>query len=157
MIFLASMLLSWSEIARLLNLRERVPGVGDGITEGHRYTVIQREDEIYVVLPDHPRDKCEEIVKRILQRLKPDAEIKISSIGYASGHCNYCLSASSLTYRCHRCGGWYCSEHRLPERHNCPNGEGGRVSRRQQLKKTGVHKEKKEKKEEVVAVQLPCA
>jgi len=154
MIFLASMLLSWSEIARLLSLRERMPGVGDGTVEGHKYTIVQRGDEIYIVLPDYPRDKCEDLVRRLLQRLKPEAEIKVSSIGYASSRCNYCLSSSSMTYRCHRCGGWHCSEHRFPERHNCPNGDSGRASRRQQLKKPGVQKEKKE---EVVAVQLPCA
>ena len=156
MIFLASMLLGWSEIARLLRLRERIPGVGDGTIEGHRYTVIQRGNEIYVILPDHPRDKCEEMVRRILQRLRPDAEIKIDSVGYASGHCNYCLASFSLTYRCHRCGGWYCSEHRLPERHNCPNGGTGIGTRRQQPKETRRTKEKA-KKEEIIAVQLPCA
>jgi hypothetical protein len=157
MIFLSSMLLSWSEIVRLLGLKERRNQVGDGTVEDHKYTVVQRGDEIYIVLPDYPRDKCEDIVRKLLQKLKPEAEIKISSIGYASSHCNYCLTSSPMTYRCHRCGGWYCSEHRLPERHNCPNGGGGRVSRRQQLKETGSQKEKKEKKEKVVAVQLPCA
>jgi len=155
MIFLATLLLNWSEIVRLLSLREREKGVGDGTVDGHKYTVVQRGEQIYIVLPDHPRDKCESIVKKLLQKLKPDAEIKISSIGHASTHCNYCLMPFSLTYRCHRCGGWYCSEHRLPERHNCPD-EGkkvlaGRIQRKES------RKEERKEKEKIIAVRLPCA
>lgn len=154
MIFLAALLLNWSEIVRLLSLREK--GVGDSTVEGHKYTVVQRGDQIYIVLPDHPQDRCESIVKKLLQKLKPEAEIKVSSAGYASTHCNYCLT-SSLTYRCHRCGRWYCAEHRLPERHNCPGDEEEVVAKRAQRKEAARKEEEKEKKEKIIAVQLPCA
>jgi predicted nucleic acid binding AN1-type Zn finger protein len=156
MIFLAALLLNWSEIVRLLSLRQREKGVGDGTVDGHKYTVMQRGEQIYIVLPDYPRDKCENIVKKLLQKLKPDAEIKISSIGYASTHCNYCLVPFSFTYRCHRCGGWYCVEHRLPEKHNCPDDGGGAVAERGQ-RKEARKEEDKAKKEKIVAVRVPCA
>ena len=154
MIFLASLLLSWSEIARILGLRERAKGVGDGTVDGRNYTVVQRGDEIYIILPDYPREKCEDVVKKLLQKLKPDAEIKVASAGYASTHCNYCLAPLSLPHRCHRCGGWYCAEHRLPERHNCPGGSGVRTA--QQVQRKEKHK-MSERKEKIVAVQVPCA
>lgn len=157
MIFLAALLLNWSEIVRVLSLREREKGVGDGSVEGHSYTVVQRNGEIYIVLPDYPRDKCESIVKKLLQKLKPHAEIKMSSIGHASSHCNYCLATFSLTYRCHRCGGWYCVDHRLPERHNCPDEGEGSTAKRTQPKETRIKEQDKEKGEEIVAVRLPCA
>jgi len=157
MIFLASLLLNWSEIVRLLRLREREKGVGDGTVEGHKYTIVQRGDEIYIVLPDYPRDRCESIVKKLLQKLRPDAEIKIGSIGYASSHCNYCLISLPFPYRCHRCGGWYCAEHRLPERHNCPGESGKLAVKGAQRKGEEAKKESKEKKEKIVAVQVPCA
>lgn len=157
MIFLASLLLNWSEIVRLLSLREREKGVGDGTVEGHKYTVVQRGDEIYIVLPDYPRDRCESIVKKLLQKLRPDAEIKIGSIGYASSHCNYCFTSLPFPYRCNRCGGWYCSEHRLPEKHNCPNGTGEAATQRRQRRDEEKKQVTKEKKEKIVAVQVPCA
>lgn len=156
MIFLASMLLSWSEIARLLGLREREKGVGDGTVEGYKYTVVQRGDEIYIVLPDYPRERCEDVVKKLLRKLRPDAEIQIGSVGHASNHCNYCLTSLPFPYRCHRCGGWYCAEHRLPERHNCPGEPGELVAERVQQKGQGKKREEKEKKEKIVAVQVPC-
>ncbi len=151
MIFLASLLLNWSEIVRLLSLREREKGVGDGTVEDHKCTIVQRGDEIYIVLPDYPRDRCEDIVKKLLQKLKPDAEIKIGSVGYASSHCNYCLTSLPFSYRCHRCGGWYCAEHRLPERHNCP-GESGKLA----VERVQRKEEEKREKEKIVAVQVPC-
>ncbi|ELZ91839.1 rhomboid family protein/GlpG-like protein [Haloferax mucosum ATCC BAA-1512] len=33
--------------------------------------------------------------------------------------CDVCGKDESLPYRCSRCGGTFCSEHRLPENHNC--------------------------------------
>jgi len=157
MIFLASLLLNWSEIVRLLSLREREKGVGDGAVEGHKYTVVQRGDEIYIVLPDYPRERCEDVVKKLLRKLRPDAEIQIGSVGHASSHCNFCLTSTPFPYRCHRCGGWYCGEHRLPERHNCPSGPSEAVIQRTQRKEEEKKKETREKKEKIVAVQVPCA
>ena len=156
MIFLASVLLSWSEIARILGLRERAKGVGDGTVDGRNYTVVQRGDEIYIILPDYPREKCEDVVKKLLQKLKPDAEIKVASAGYASTHCNYCLAPLSLPHRCHRCGGWYCAEHRLPERHNCPGKPSELVAERVKQKGPDKKREEKQRKEKIVAIQVPC-
>ncbi|WP_416838918.1 rhomboid family intramembrane serine protease [Haloferax sp. DFSO52] len=33
--------------------------------------------------------------------------------------CDVCGADESLPYRCSRCGGTFCSNHRLPENHNC--------------------------------------
>jgi len=154
MIFLASILLSWSEIARILGLRERTSGVGDGKIDGYSYTVVQQEDKIYIVLPDYPRERCEEVVQKLLRRLRPEAEISIGSVGHASSHCNYCLAPVSFPYRCHRCAGWYCGEHRLPERHNCPSGLGEAAAEHAQLK---GEERKRESREKIEVVQIPCA
>ena len=37
----------------------------------------------------------------------------------ASGVCNYCKKRVFLPYRCHRCQGLYCADHRFPETHDC--------------------------------------
>jgi len=153
MIFLASMLLGWSEIARILGLRERTRGVGDGKIDGYSYTVVQQGDRIYVVLPDYPRERCEEVVQKLLRMLRPDAEIQIGSVGRTSSHCNYCLTPVSFPYHCHRCAGWYCGEHRLPERHNCPGELGEVATERVHVK--GEEREK-ERGEKIVVVQVPC-
>jgi membrane associated rhomboid family serine protease len=34
--------------------------------------------------------------------------------------CDACGRHENLPYQCHRCGGTYCGEHRLPENHDCP-------------------------------------
>ncbi|WP_411965597.1 rhomboid family intramembrane serine protease [Haloferax sp. YSMS24] len=34
--------------------------------------------------------------------------------------CDVCGRHENLPYRCSRCGGTFCSEHRLPENHDCP-------------------------------------
>jgi membrane associated rhomboid family serine protease len=34
--------------------------------------------------------------------------------------CDRCGSQESMPYQCRLCGGTYCSEHRLPENHDCP-------------------------------------
>jgi membrane associated rhomboid family serine protease len=34
--------------------------------------------------------------------------------------CDACGKTENMPYRCHHCGGTYCSEHRLPEAHDCP-------------------------------------
>ena len=116
--------MSWEAIIRVLGLRERVKGIGDGYVDGYRYTIVQRGDEILIVLPDYaPREKCQEVAKKILSHLSPKSKILVATMGYASSHCNYCLKSTPMPYHCHRCGGWYCGSHRLPEKHNCPGEE----------------------------------
>ncbi len=34
--------------------------------------------------------------------------------------CDVCGTDADMPYECHRCGGTFCSEHRLPEHHDCP-------------------------------------
>ncbi|MFW5965217.1 MAG: rhomboid family intramembrane serine protease [Halodesulfurarchaeum sp.] len=38
--------------------------------------------------------------------------------------CDYCGQESPMPYQCRLCGGTYCSDHRLPENHDCPGLEG---------------------------------
>ncbi|MFA9517002.1 rhomboid family intramembrane serine protease [Halopenitus sp. H-Gu1] len=34
--------------------------------------------------------------------------------------CDECGAYENMPYQCHRCGNTFCSDHRLPESHNCP-------------------------------------
>ena len=145
---------SWESIVRMLDLRERAKGVGDGSVEGHRYTIIQRGERISIVLPDpQPQEKCLEAAKKIYSRLAPESAVQIVTMGHASSHCNYCLKPTPLPYRCYRCKGWYCESHRLPEQHNCP-GKGGAEK---VVERVGPEKsEMKDKKSEIVVLEAPC-
>lgn len=143
---------SWETITRALRLHERVRGIGDGEVEDYRYTIVQRGDEILIVLPDYaPREKCQEIAKRILSQLAPKSKVRVATMGYASSHCNYCLKPTPMPYQCHRCGGWYCENHRLPEKHNCPGEETKTGKSVERLKP-----KKREKKKEIVVAEVPC-
>ena len=142
----------WETIIRRLELNERARGVGDGKVEGYRYTIIHRDDEILIVLPDYePREKCQKVAKKILSKLMPKSEIEIVTLGYASSNCNYCLKPTSLPYKCYRCGGWYCETHRLPEKHECPDGKG---KGERTVKRIKSKREKE--KERVVVTEVPC-
>jgi len=158
MIFLVLLALGWAGILEGLNLRERATGIADGNIEGHNYTVIQRGKRVYVVLPDyHPWEQCEEIVRKLLKKLRPEAEVEVMRLGRASTHCNYCLESSPFPYRCHRCRGWYCQEHRLPERHNCPGLGGAKMATKLEIKMKETAKKAEERgREKVEAVEIPC-
>jgi len=43
--------------------------------------------------------------------------------------CHYCGRDEPLPFRCQYCQGFFCSEHRLPENHACPEGWRARASR----------------------------
>jgi len=144
--------IAWEEIIRRLDLRERTKGIGDGKIEGQRYTVVQRGDEISIVLPDYePREKCLEIVKKILLKIAPKSTIEVATVGHASSHCNYCLQPTPLPYKCSRCEEWYCQEHRLPEKHNCPE-EKRKIEKIIQR----IKPKRGEKKKEIVVAEIPC-
>jgi len=144
--------LSWEIIIRVLGLRERVKGIGDGEADGYRYTVVQRGDEILIVLSDYaPREKCQEVAKKILSHLSPESKIQVATMGYASSNCNFCLKPSPMPYHCHRCGGWYCESHRLPEKHNCPD-EGEKTGKIAEQLKPRKH----ERKREIIVAEVPC-
>jgi predicted nucleic acid binding AN1-type Zn finger protein len=155
MIFLVALLLGWDSIVQSLRLKERIKGVGDGTIEGHRYIIVQHGDQIFIELPDHPREQCEEIVKKILQKLKPSAEIKVTSFGYVSTHCNYCLLPDALLHKCHRCDGWYCNQHRLPEQHNCPDDEMAEKGREIQQKNRDKE-QTGDQREQIIVSRVPC-
>ena len=75
MIFLVLMALSWAGILQRLGLTERIFGMADGNIDGYRYSIIQRGDRIYILLPDYsPREKCREVTEKILKTLSPEAE-----------------------------------------------------------------------------------
>jgi len=144
--------ITWEEIIRLLGLRERTKGIGDGKIDGQRYTVVQRGSEVSIVLPDYePREKCLEMVKKILLRIAPKSTIEVATVGYASSHCNYCLQPTPLPYQCSRCEEWYCQDHRLPEEHNCPEGK-----RKTEKIVRRIKPKKEEKKKEIVVAEIPC-
>lgn len=43
-------------------------------------------------------------------------------------HCDYCdIKIDGLPFHCRRCGGNFCSSHRLPEYHNCPGLKRGNI------------------------------
>ena len=143
--------LRWESVIHKLGLHERAEGIGDGNVEGYRYTIVQRGDEILIVLPDYePREKCLEVARKILLKLAPKSVVRVAKMGYASSHCNYCLEPTPLPYRCYRCEGWYCESHRLPEKHNCPEGN------KKAEKVIERVKPKEEKREEIVVTEIPC-
>jgi len=143
--------LTWEIVTRVLKLHERVRGIGDGEVEGYRYTIVQRADEVLIILPDYaPREKCQEVAKRILSQLVPKSKVRVATMGYASSHCNFCLKSTLMPYHCYRCSGWYCESHRLPEKHNCP-GEGEKTKIGERVKP-----KKQEKKREIIVSEVPC-
>lgn len=87
--------------------------------------------ELQFFLPDSsvPKEVCEKVVKKLSAKIytlitkeafHPEY---IKVVGPTPSFCYYCLESVYMPFRCYRCGGFYCSKHRLPERHNCPGGE----------------------------------
>lgn len=77
--------------------------------------------------PSVPAEINERVVRRIASELyehvhgveMPPEKLKVEAATYS--FCYYCLKpVRELLFRCRRCGGRYCSQHRLPERHKCP-------------------------------------
>jgi predicted Zn-ribbon and HTH transcriptional regulator len=124
-------------------------------------TLIVDGDKINIIIPDEyiSKEECEEIAKKILIRLYlllgknvKFEEITVTRLGYASGTCNYCLAITPLTFKCKRCGGYYCAEHRLPEKHNCPSGKTEKINNRNTVRKRKTSK----KREEIILCEAPC-
>ncbi|WXG40883.1 MAG: AN1-type zinc finger domain-containing protein [Candidatus Freyarchaeum deiterrae] len=151
-----------SELA--FNIRDRNITQGSIEHQGRRIdiTIIREGEKLSIIIPDNriPKDECEQIAKKILINLyailgkstKPE-EIMVTRLGYASGICNYCLIVAPLTYKCHRCGGYYCAEHRLPEKHNCPK------EREEETTNKNIDKNKKPNKEKgrkIILSEAPC-
>jgi len=148
--------LRWESLIRILGLHERVKGIGEGKVEGYRYTIVQRGDEILIILPDYaPREKCQEVAKKILLKLTPKSKIQVATMGYASSHCNFCLKSTNLK----RCSisisvmdkiKWSLRKD-LPEKHNCPGEEEKTEKIAERLKP-----KKQEKKKEIIVAEVPC-
>lgn len=144
--------LTWPDIVKRLNLEEREENIGDGYTDdGYPYSIIKREDKLYIILPEHPEEQCQEAAKRIIEKITGE-ERTVQVLGFRSSFCNYCLAPVSLPFKCKRCGGWYCKNHRLPEEHNCPGSE--------RKVKTIIRKalifEKKAKSKPITIYRSPC-
>lgn len=58
-------------------------------------------------------------------------------------NCNQCTKNVSMPYKCHRCKENFCSDHRLPENHNCSHLKRGGKNSEQIIK--DVNKSKKRK------------
>jgi len=113
-------------------LREISEGVWRGhIREGNHSVEVHirvKGDEILFLLPNRsiPPDVCDQVVKHLAAKLyalvartdMPPERVEI--VGPANSFCYYCLSPVYMPFRCNRCGGYFCAEHRLPEKHNCP-------------------------------------
>lgn len=149
-----------------LDFKMRSGNIAQGSIEhkGRRVdiSIIIEGEKISIILPDEriPKDECEQIAKKILltlyailgKKITPE-EVIITRLGYASGICNYCLALTPLTYKCHRCGGFYCNEHRLPEKHNCPKGKDEETTSKNIII---TKKSNKEKEREIILSKAPC-
>jgi Zn-dependent protease len=51
--------------------------------------------------------------------------------GVLAMNCEKCGRETFLPFKCQYCGGYFCSEHRLPENHECPRIEQARIPRQE--------------------------
>jgi Zn-dependent protease len=60
--------------------------------------------------------------QRVIRPSSPEMskEKTIASKMVLASDCEYCGKAVFLPFRCWRCDGFFCYDHRLPENHNCP-------------------------------------
>jgi hypothetical protein len=131
--------------------------------DGYNVEVFIKRDkeQIRFILPDRsiPEEVCKRAVKKLTAKLyatiygeKPSPD-SIIMVGSAYSFCHYCLEpARELLFRCKRCGGLYCSRHRLPEEHNCPGG--GVVKIR--IKRREREKKEEEKARKIILKEVPC-
>jgi len=119
-------------------------------------------DRLHLLLPDAsiPREICERVVRRLAARLYAEVEHRpfdpsyVEIIGPTPSFCHYCLREVYMPYRCHRCGGYYCSEHRFPWRHDCP-GDGGEAAAIVRLEEAREEKREAEKRR-ILVKEIPC-
>ena len=119
-------------------------------------------EELQFFLPDGsvPKEVCEKVVKKLSAKLysllmkeafKPEY---IKLVGPTPSFCYYCLESVYMPFRCNRCGGFFCSRHRLPEKHNCPGGEGERIKMAPLVE---IEEESFEKPKKTILVkEIPC-
>ena len=144
--------------------KKETKNIASGYIKGTYTTVYYEGEKFTIIIPDEnlTEEECRRIAKKILLELYKlegielnidDIEIKMR--GFASGICNYCLIRFPFTYKCKRCKGYYCSEHRLPEKHNCP---GERKIKFDTKQKEEVKKKEKneEKTKKVLITESHC-
>ena len=135
--------------------------------DGHRVEVFVKRDkkQVQFILPDLsiPEETCKKVVKKLTARLYAEISEKtplldnISIVGPSGSFCHYCLEpAKELLFECKRCRGFYCSNHRLPEEHNCPDGgtAGIRIGHARKEKESKTRKEEKPMK--ILLKKMPC-
>jgi len=118
--------------------------------------------ELQFFLPDSsvPKEVCEKVVKQLSAKIyslikkeafRPDY---VQVVGSTPSFCYYCLDSVYMPFRCTRCGGFFCSRHRLPERHNCPGGEEEKI---RMPAVDEVEEESIEKREKTIILkEIPC-
>ena len=140
-----------------------------GYVEEDRYRVEvfvkHDEKQVQFILPDHsvPEENCKKAVKKLTEKLYakiserelPLEDVRI--VGPSGTFCHYCLEpARGLLFKCKRCGGFYCGNHRLPEEHNCPGGGTAGIRIEQERREKEREGGKEEKPRKVVLKEIPC-
>jgi hypothetical protein len=116
---------------------------------------------LHLLLPDAsiPREICERIVRSLSARLyallehQPFRPEYVEVVGSTPSFCHYCLEEVYMPYRCHRCGGYYCSEHRFPWRHDCPGDEG---EAKATIRIEETLERKKRQRRRILVREVPC-
>ncbi len=143
--------------------KKQKENAASGYFDGELVTIYHEGEQITIIIPDDnlSEEQCQRLAKKILielYKLKGIEleidDIEVEMLGFASGICNYCL-IKAFTHKCRRCKGYYCSEHRLPEYHDCP-GERKLEFKIKEIEKTKDKAEKDEKSKKVIILESHC-
>ena len=164
-LLLAASLVMLDDAFRGMGFRRLGGGGWHGrLREGSRLVDVfikRSEGRLHLLLPDAsiPREVCERVVRRLAARLyallryRPLDPGSVEVVGPTPSFCHYCLEEVYLPYRCPRCGGYYCSEHRLPWRHDCPGG-GGEARAAVDVEKPW--REERRRRRRIPVREVPC-
>ena len=154
----------FNKLTEKLNFKKKEKeNVASGIIDGAHVTIFHEGEKLTIIIPDDKlsEEKCRKIAKKIIKKLYQlmEIEIDLDNIeikmkGFASGICNFCL-IKAFTYKCHRCRGYYCGEHRLPEKHNCPGNRRLQFQINEDISDKEEQK-KDEKSEKVIILESHC-
>lgn len=139
-----------------------------GLIKKDDYSVelfVKRDDkQVQFILPDLsiPKDTCKKVVDELAgtlcEEIKDESGRRSVNVVSPSGNfCQFCLEqVKELLFRCKRCGRYYCSEHRFPEKHNCPGKENADI----RIKHLGKNVEREyleeDKPKEILIKEIPC-
>jgi hypothetical protein len=153
-------------MTRELGLKELTDGGWRGYIREGPYNVevhvSLKGDEVLFLLPDKsiPEEVCKKVVQRLAAKLyalvsqKEAPPDSVDIVGPANSFCYYCLEPVYMPYRCNRCGGYFCQDHRLPEQHDCPGDEEEKEGAA--IKKPEEPKEKEEKEKRIIVRVIAC-